>query len=284
MPKFQNLNEAFWYIRENPLQYLTEKSLKLFNAFWIGYEWRYEVQFKEYKGFELLDGFHEFMCVKYRVPSNRNSLSIAELYSKNQAEAFELWFTDLEEFISKKDGTTEVENYYAARRENPEDGVIYAPAKKVKSRNEYDFFSFVKMMTERISSFVGSNSFTLLTFVLSGWLHATLDFEFDKTEQEDTFRKFQKYIEDRPFWLRAEEKGFDLPAKPPWNKIIWEWTAHINKEEKALEMFAEYFDEFAFQAKGSVEYIEFHWKVHHDTLQKFDRFTYGKFLRRKDGQ
>ncbi len=65
MAKFQHLNEAFWHIRENPLEYLPEKSLELFNAFWIGYEWRYEVEFKEYKGFELLDGFHEFMCVKY---------------------------------------------------------------------------------------------------------------------------------------------------------------------------------------------------------------------------
>ncbi len=45
MPKFQNLTEAFWYIRENPLEYLPEKSLALFNAFWIGYEWRYEVEF-----------------------------------------------------------------------------------------------------------------------------------------------------------------------------------------------------------------------------------------------
>ena len=263
MPKFQNLNEAFWYIRENPLKYLPEKSLELFNAFWIGYEWRYEVEYKDYKGFDLLDGFHEFMCVKYRVLSNRNSRHIAELYSQNQAEAFDLWFADLEEFISKKDGTTDVEKYYAERRNEDLFGL----------RKQVDFFGVIKMLQKSIAMYVGSNSFTLLTFILSGWLKATQDFGLEESEQEKTFKDFQKYIEDRPFWLRAEQECFDLPPKPFWNKIIWEWTAHIQKEEKALEMFAEYFDEFAIQGKGFVEYVEFHWKVHHEKLEKIDRFT-----------
>jgi hypothetical protein len=43
-------------------------------------------------------------------------------------------------------------------------------------------------------------------------------------------------------------------------------------------MFSKYFDEFAFQGKDSVEYVEFYWKVHHETLEKFDRFVDGKFL------
>lgn len=100
--KFQNLNEAFWYIGENPLEYLPEKSLALFNAFWIGYEWRCEVDFKEFRGFDLLDGFHEFMGEKFRVPSNQSSDGIAGFYSKNKAEAFDLWFDCLEEFFFKK--------------------------------------------------------------------------------------------------------------------------------------------------------------------------------------
>ncbi|HEY0461353.1 MAG TPA: hypothetical protein VGC97_19620 [Pyrinomonadaceae bacterium] len=256
MPKFQNLNEAFWHIRENSLEYLPEKSLKLFNAFWIGYEWRYEVEFKEFKGFELLDGFHEFMCVKYRVPSNRNSMHIAELYTQNQAEAFDLWFADLEEFLSKKDGTTDIEKYYAERRNED----LFA------SRKEIDFFGLIKILEKRIAMYVGSNSFTLLTFILSGWMRATQDFGLEESEQEKIFKNFQKYIEDRPFWLRAENS--DLPPKPTWSKIILEWTAHIQKEEKALEMFAEYFGEFAFQGKGCVDYVEFHWKSSRRNFRK----------------
>jgi hypothetical protein len=266
--KFQNLEKAFWYIRENPLKYLPEKSLSLFNAFWIGYEWRYEFENREFKGFALLDGFHEFMGKKFRVPSNRNSLGIAEFYSQNEAEAFDLWFESLEEFLSKKDGMSEIEMYYFDRRNQD----------LFRERREIDLFGIMKMMFKRIAMYVGSNFFTLLTFVLFGWLRARQDFNFEESAQEKIFRDFQKYIEDRPFWLRAEQTGFDLPPMPSWNKILWFRTAHIQKEEKALEMFAEYFDEFAFQGKGCIEYVEFHWKVHHETLEKFDHFVEGKFL------
>ena len=249
MAKFQSLTEAFWYIRENPLEYFPEKSLSLFNAFWIGYEWRYEVEFKEYKGFDLLDSFHDFMCEKFRVPSNRGSYGIAEFYSQNQAEAFDLWFSCLEEFISKKDGTSDIEKYYAKRR--TED--------LFSARKEIDFFGLIKMMQKRIAMYVGSTSFTLATILISGWLRAVRDFEFEESEQEQTFKNFQKYIEDRPFWLRAEQEDSNLPPTPSWNKIIW-FRSHT--EKNALETFSEYFDEFAFQGKGYIDYVEFHWKNH----------------------
>lgn len=251
MSKFQNPTEAFWYIRRNPLEYLPEKSLSLFNAFWMGYEWRYAVEFKEYKGFELLDGFHEFMCEKFRVASNRNSRGVAEFYSQNQAEAFDLWFTCLEEFLSKTDGTSALEIYYAGRR--AED--------LFSSRKEIDFFSLIKTLQKRIAAYVGSTSFSLATNLILGWLRAVQDFKFAESEQEKTFKKFQKYIEDKPFWLRATEYS-DLPPTPSWDKIIWFRTAHISMEEKALETFTEYFDEFAFQKKGYIDYVEFHWKNH----------------------
>ena len=136
MAKFKDLEDAFWYIKENPLEYLPEKSLSLLNALWLGFERRYEVEFNEYKGFELLDGFNEFMTVKFRVPSLRNSLTIAKLYSKNQSEAFDLWFDCLEEFLAKKDGTTDVEQYYKERRkENP-----------FPLRNQIDFFELIKSL------------------------------------------------------------------------------------------------------------------------------------------
>ncbi len=255
-PKFNNLHEAFWYIREYPLEYLSEKSLVLFDAFWMGYEWRYDVEYKENKGFVLLDGFHEFMCKKFRVPSNRNSHSIAQLYSKNEAEAFDLWFLCLEEFLSKKDGTTYIEKYYKMRSETDD----------FSAKREAKFFELLQAILKRPAMYFGRSSFTLVTNFISGWLRATQDFELEESEEEKTFKKFQKYIEERPFRLRVE--GDNLPSTPPWNKIIWEWTAHIQKEEKALEMFEKYFDEFAFQGKESVEYIEFHWKNHLEHQKK----------------
>lgn len=158
MAKFQNLNEAFWYIRKNPSEYLTEKSLALFNAFWIGYSWRYEVEFKEYKGFELLDGFHEFMGEKFRVPSNRGSYGIAEFYSQDQAEAFDLWFDCLKEFLSKKDGTSALEKYYAERRKED----IFS------ARKEMEFFELLRTINKRIAMYVGSTSFTLAVSLITG--------------------------------------------------------------------------------------------------------------------
>jgi hypothetical protein len=249
MPKFQNLNDAFWYIRDNPLEYFPEKSLELFSAFWIGYGWRFEVEFKEYRGFDLLDGFHDFMCEKFRAPSNHGSFGIAEFYSQNQAEAFDLWFNCLEEFISQNDGTSEMEKYYSERRGAEELNF---------SRKEADFFTMLQTLLKRPQMYVGSNSFTLVTSLISGWLRAMEDFDFEESAQEKTFEKFQKYIENRPFKIRANEYS-DLPPTPSWNKIIC-FRSHT--EENALEMFSEYLDEYAFQGKGFIENVEFQWKNH----------------------
>lgn len=252
MPEFQNLIEAFWFVREHPLEYLPEKSLSLFNAFWIGYEWRYEVEVKEYKGFELLDGFHEFMCEKFRVSSNRSSYAIAELYSRNQAEAFELWFVCAEEFVSQKNGTSALAKYYAERR----DSNLFSSRKKIA------FFDLLKTLTNRITAYVGKKSFTLTVSIINGWLRAAKDFDFEESKQEKTFKNFQRYIENRPFWLRADHADSNLPPTPSWDKIIWFRTAHAAMEEKALETFAEYIDEFAFRDKGFIKDVEFHWKNH----------------------
>ncbi len=258
MPKFQNLNEAFWYIRENPSEYLTEKSLSPFNAFWFGYEWRYKVESKAYRGFDLLDGFHEFMCEKFRVPTNRSSYKIAEFYSKNKAEAFDLWFNSLEEFLSNKDETTVLAKYYVKRRETDETNVAI---------REVDFFTLLKVILKRPEMYVGRKSFTLITSLISGWLRATEDFDFEESKQEKIYKDFHKYIEAKPFWLRATGYS-DLPPTPTWDKIIWFRTAHVSMEEKALETFAEYFDEFAFQEKGYIDYVEFHWKNHLEHQKK----------------
>ena len=259
MPKFQNINEAFWYIRENPLEFLPEKSLALFNAFWMGYEWRYDTVIKETEPFFSHIGFNEFMCKKYRVPSNHNPYGVAEFYSKNQSDAFDLWFACLEEFLSESDKVSEVEtDDFNSGKEDK----TYGPAKKVKPRNECDFFEFLKVIFKRSVMYISRTSFTLVVSLIEGWLKAIEDFDFEESEQEKTFKNFQRYIEDKPFWIRASEENASLPPTPSWNKIIWFRTAHIAMEEKALETFAEYFDEFAFQGKGFVEYVEFHWKNH----------------------
>lgn len=257
MPKFLTLEEAFWDIRDNPREYLPEKSLALFDAFWIGYEWRFDVEHKDYEGFDLLDGFNEYMCRRYRVPSNRNSFGIVNLYSENQADAFDLWFKSVEDFRATGWGAPELEVYYRERRKtlNPR-------------REEIDFFSLVRSLTKRISMYVGVKSFTLLTIVLDGWVHATRDFGLVETDQEITYRCFQAYIESKPHWLRAEIDNPGLPAPPSWKKLILEWTRHVDLEEKAIEKFARFFDEFAFQKKGYVDYIEFHWKNHKEDVTK----------------
>lgn len=263
MPKFQTLEEAFWDIRDNPRDYLPEKSLALFDAFWIGYEWRYEVEFRDYKGFDLLDGFHEFMCRKYRVPSNRSSFGIVNLYSDNQANAFDLWFKCVEDFRAIGLNSPDLEFYYRERRSSD----------PFPSRKEMDLFSLIRSMTKRVSMFVGTKSFTLLTFVLDGWVRATQDFGLVESDQEITYRRFKAYIESKPHWLRAEIENPSLPAPPSWRKLILEWTAHENLEEKAIEKFAEYFDEFAFQGKGYVDRVEFHWKNHLEHVTECPRLA-----------
>lgn len=250
---------------------MPEKSLALFDAHWIGYEWRYMIEFKEFKGFSLLDGFNEFMCKKFRVPSNRGSLSIVNLYTKNQAEAFDLWFECIEEFRLTNDPESEVARYYLEWRDSD----------RLEAKKKIDFYGLVQAVVTRISSFVGTSSFSLLVTLLDGWVRAIEDFEFEETYQEKYFREFKAYLEAHPYWLRSKSDAIMVESGPSWDKLILEWTAHIQREEKAIEKFAKYFDEYAFQGKRCVEYVETHWKYDQEKEKEWDWFQPGKFLRKK---
>lgn len=127
-----------------------------------------------------------------------------------------------------------------------------------KPRKEADFFTFLQSVMKRPQMYTGIKSFTLIASVISGWLRATQDFDFEESEQKKTFKRFQKYIEDRPYGLRAREFS-DLPPTPSWNKII---LIRTHREEGALELFFEYLEEYIFQGKEFIENVEFHWKNH----------------------
>ena len=103
-------------------------------------------------------------------------------------------------------------------------------------------------MIKRPALYVGTYSFSRIVIFISGWMKAIKDFRLKETEEEQKFRRFQKYI---------EEKGLALPS-PSWDKIIWYWTM---ADDEAFKKFFEWLDEFAFQEKGFVENIEFHWKL-----------------------
>lgn len=251
MTKFQNLTEAFWYIRENPLEYFPEKSLSLFQHFWWGYQWRHEVEFKESEDFSLLEGLYEFVCEKYKVPSNRSSYNVALFYSQNDADAFDFWFDCVNEFALEKKANSHLNNFYHEKSKDHKK--MFAQSRNV------DFFTFLKAILERPEMYVGSKSFTFIISLISGWIRVTEDFDLQQNEQEKTFKNFQKYIEERPIGLRANGYS-NLPPIPAWNKIIWFWSSLVPDEEKSLEMFAKYFDEFAFQGKGYVKDIEVKWK------------------------
>jgi hypothetical protein len=243
--KFRNIGDAFEEIRRNSAEYLPEKSLSLFHAFWIGYEMRIRAEFGNQEKFDLLDGFHEFVQRKYRVPSNRSSERIVALYSKNEAEAFDLWSSLLDEFSEKK-----IQNSLMVERIEIEPTVT-------------DFFSFFERVIKRTPLYVGLNSFTLARTMIAGWFRAARDFGLADSDQEGVFRRFKHYLERRPIWLRTDNDR-DLPPSPSWHKLIREWASHVSNEEKALEMFLTYFDEYGLQGKEHIDYLEFHWKAHNE--------------------
>jgi hypothetical protein len=234
MPKFKNLLEAFGHIKENPLDYLPEKSLSLFRAFWDGYSWRYEIEFNENETFRLPEGFIQFINQKYRNETTHGPFSVINLYSRNEAEAFDNFFENLNDFVSQ--ASSEKTKFYVNVSGNYQRTSLFALLKEVRKRP---------------AMYVGSNSFTLVATMISGWLRAINDFELEESEEEQTFRAFQQYI---------ELKDINLPS-PPWNKIIW---FHSMSEDAALKLFFEYLDEFAFQKKNYVESVEFRWRAKHD--------------------
>ena len=177
MPKFQDLTEAFWYIRQHPTKYLPEKSLALFVPFWWGYEWKYNSGTADAGIFDLLDGFHQFCKRKYRVPSNRSSESIARLYSANGAAAFDLWFSCLDEFLSTRDENVEERNYYREQRREG-DNHIRANERLI------EFGDFLKEVLNRPAMYVGETSLTLIVSLISGWFRALEDFICPKASRK----------------------------------------------------------------------------------------------------
>jgi hypothetical protein len=237
--KFANLSEAIWDIRDNPLEYLSSRSLTEFQFFWLGYEMRYLHCLENSVYPDILHGFHDFCAKKFRGPSNRNSFSIATFYSRNDEEAFDLWFASLRDFESASPVTN-------AEREssNPH-------------RQALTFIEMLKAILKRPAMYVGSTSFSPIADMIKGWFRATGDLELEPSKEEIQFKQFQEYIKSRPIWLRPnDDQG--LPPAPAWDKLILFWTS--SQEEKALEKFSEYVSEYLFQGKTRIDFLEFHWK------------------------
>lgn len=255
MPKFQDLTEAFWHIGEHPSEYLPEKSLALFQAFWSGYEWRYDVTFPDVRVFELLDGFHEFAAFKYQAgtTTSMGAQTFARLYSNSEAEAFDRWFADLKEFLKWEDKYSAHSEYFLKVKED------WTRRREAQAKNYpgkgLDFNSFLKAIITRPAMYLGRTSFSLIVSMISGWLRAVEDFDLTESEQEKNFGNFRSYLEERPAYLRPiNDSG--LPPRPTWNRII---MTNSRNEEKALEVFRDYVEEFIFQAKGHIENVEYHW-------------------------
>lgn len=228
--KFEDLSEAFWYIADNPEEYLSEKSVLLFPTFWGEYARRYEIERKPKKSFGIPRAFYDYVDKKYDNMSSHGPYHMINFYSRNEAEAFDKFFETLREFLSVN---------------NLDYSTFYEPS--TGRYDQVDFYTLVKAVIARPPMYLGTISFRLLVQFINGYLRAIKDFNLEETEQEKTFLEFAHYIETKYVNLSG----------PSWDKIIWYKTMN---DFGAFQLFHECLNEFAFQGKKTVDNVEYHWK------------------------
>lgn len=214
------IRQTFIRIKDDPSEDLSERSLKNFEAFWLGFTARAEdTSFTP-------AGFHDFVNAKYRNDTTHGAVSVVTLYSKNAAEAWDKYFELLDEYKSV-------------------DRSISSTTKLVLADNDTEFCELLRALIQRPAMYLGTASFRLAAEFIDGWLVATKTLGYVESNYERRFGLLLKYI---------EEFDINLPG-PPWHSIVW---FHSMNDKDAFELFSGYVEEFVTQQKGWIERIEHH--------------------------
>lgn len=87
-------------IQKNPYIYVGKLSLERLYAFISGYQYSERERDPEYRS--CLDGFNEFVSEHYGLHTDHNWANMIEFFSTSEQEAFNTFYTLLEEFIQNK--------------------------------------------------------------------------------------------------------------------------------------------------------------------------------------
>lgn len=218
--------ENFWKIRENPDDYLPERSLWALRGFRRGYSGRARMEGLETRLGQLFSGFQSWLENHFSIgiSTPRSVYHIVDSYSSGPEDAFMRFFALFEQYVSGI-STSLDENKNSRRR--PE---------------KYDLFEVIRSIRKRPELYLGYPHFSGIHVDLSGHERAGIDLGLPKTPEEQFYDEFK-------LWIVSEKYPGGMPR--PWFKLIHYHSFHDCgiSTTSAYAVFFELLDEFA-EKKG----------------------------------
>jgi hypothetical protein len=185
--------DGFWRsIRENPLSYLPEVSLKAFGHFRNGYISGCAMEGKQCSLEFDARKYWEWLNERFQLSGAGaiGDISIVSSFSANDTEAFHKYFSLLDEFLHLEHA-----------------GDLNNRHLKIEKRN---FVETIKAIRERPAMYLGSSTFLGLCSYLMGDEHAHRDLKLPVDDGRIVFDGFKQWVET--------EKNRALPR--PWFRVI----------------------------------------------------------------
>lgn len=220
-------------IREKPLAYLPEVSLRAFGHFRGAYGIRCVMEGRPHNWQYDGRAFWDWLADRFELKGGAalNDISIVSSFSGNDEEGFYGYFELLEKFLQRSQTEGKVIDSKSERR---------------------DFVAMLKAIRERPPMYLGHASFRALHAYLVGDERAYRDLELTGDEDRSVFDGFKK-------WVEAEK---NQAAARPWFKVIEFWSGGVDcghsPKSGAFSIFYSWLDQYA-QTIGRAEL--FHLKI-----------------------
>lgn len=213
--------DAFWAIKNRPMDYLPERTIFALWHFLNGYSWRIYMEGMDSGMRYLYPNFQRWLEDRYKLrPTSNSVFSIVDSISDGPESALDNFYKLFEEF-QNENGLSQLSI--------PQD---------VTKIQRMDICELLRMIRKKPAMYIGYPHFSGLNAYLAGHIRAGNDLGFQKTPDEMLFETFTQWIENN--WSSGTDQR-------PWFKKIRFVSSHDFGFSPAgtFSIFYELLDEYA---------------------------------------
>jgi hypothetical protein len=187
-------------IRDTPLDFLPEPSLKAFMHFRGGYFHRLKMEGQNVNWQYDRRDFHKWLCGRFQLQFAEPvaDTALVASFSSSEEDAFRKYFALLEEYLGSEESVEQSSSI---------------------GLEKMNFARTLKAIRQRPGLYIGYPTFLGCCSYLRGDEQAHQDLELTSDEGQEIFRNFQEWVE--------QEKN-QAGQKRPWFKIIEFWSGGID--------------------------------------------------------
>lgn len=225
MAEVDKVVEVFWKVKENPPDYIPEKSIWALRDFLHGYAARVQMEGVASQMSYIYREFELWLATYFGLrPQSRSVYEIVDLYSSGPEDAFTRFYDLFESF----------------RRKRSVAGNNVSVMADVKSPSplRIDVCEILRRIRSKPELYVGYPNLAGINCYLQGHERAGGDLGLLKTVDEELYDDFKRWVEN---------ERFPLGSPRPWFKLIRFYSVHDCglKKGSAYTAFFELLDTFA---------------------------------------